>query len=157
MTLHLMRTLAFTWVVVAVALVGSAAFFQLSDGSVTLGVVVVGILGALVLLAIGWIRWRPSRPDDEATYLHTSLIKLAPAESIGLIGFAFAVTLGPWWISAVGVTISLAGLAMALRSEAHRERHEVAVPALGRRSTIRHQSECGAAPVVACHVLRIAL
>jgi hypothetical protein len=120
-----MRTLSFTWVVVAVALVGLSAFLQLSDGSVTVGVLVVTILGVLVLVAIGWVRQRPIRPNDEATYIHTSLIKLALAESIGLIGFALAVTLGPWWLSAVGVGISLIGLAMSLPSEADRERHEL--------------------------------
>lgn len=125
MTLQLMRTLSFTWVVVGMALVGVSAFLQLSDGSVTVGFLIVTILGMLTLVSIGWVRQRPIRPDDEATYLHTSFIKLALAESIGLIGFALAVTLGPWWLSAVGVGISLVGLAMSLPSEADRERHEL--------------------------------
>ncbi|MGI9647153.1 MAG: hypothetical protein ACR2OI_01395 [Acidimicrobiia bacterium] len=125
MTLELMRTLSFTWVVVAVALVGTSAFLRLSDGDITVGVAIVVILGAFVLLAIGWVRQRPIKPDDEATYLHTSMLKLALAEGIGLIGFALAVTLGPWWLSAVGAGFSLVGLAMSLPSEADRERHEL--------------------------------
>lgn len=125
MNLHLLRILAFTWVVVATALVGLSAVLRVADGSFTVGVVVVAVIGILVLVAIGWVRQRPIRPNDEATYFRTSLIKLSLAESIGLIGFALSVTLGPWWLAAVGVAFSLVGLTLSLPSNADRERHEL--------------------------------
>jgi len=120
-----MRTLAFAWVVVAMALVGASALLRLTDGSFTVGVLIVAVLGFFTLGAIGWVRQRPIRPEDEVAYLHTALIKLSLAEGIGLIGFALSVTLGPWWLAAVGVGFSLVGLSLALPSDADRERHEL--------------------------------
>ncbi len=125
MDLRLLRILASALVPTLVGLVVLAAALASDDAPGWVGSVIVALVGTVSIAALGWIRQLPVRPGDEAAYGKAATIKLAVAEASGIIGFAIALALGPWWVAAVGAAFSLAGLAVAWPSEADRERHEL--------------------------------
>ena len=117
--------LAIGWIPVIAALIAIAALIDPSDGWPVLGSVLVSVMGLIALLGIVWLKQRPIAPGDAGTYRTTVLIKLALMEGVGLLGFALAISVGPWWLSAVGAGFSLAGLRLAWPSAADQERHEL--------------------------------
>ena len=125
MDLKILRMLAIGWIPVIAALIAIAALIDPSDGWPVLGSVLVSVMGLIALLGIVWLKQRPIAPGDVGTYRTTVLIKLALMEGVGLLGFALAISVGPWWLSAVGAGFSLAGLRLAWPSAVDRERHEL--------------------------------
>ena len=125
MDLQLLRTLAGGILSTAVVLVVLAGVIGSGDGSVVLGPLVVATIGLFSIGAIAWIRQLPVRPGDEVAYGKAAVVKLAVAEAAGLIGFALAISIGPWWVAVVGAGFSFVGFALAWPSEADRERHEL--------------------------------
>ena len=108
-----------------VALVVVAALIGASEGWPVLGSVLLSVVGLVVLVGIGWLRQRPIAPGDDSTYGTTVLTKLALMEGVGLVGFALAISAGPWWLAIVGALYSLAGLRLAWPSPTDQERHEL--------------------------------
>ncbi len=117
--------LAWIWVPVLLTLVVMAALIDMEDGWPVLGTIIVGVLGSVSLGVIAWLRQRPIAPGDEAAYRTTAITKLALMEATGLIGFALAIAVGPWWLAVVGAGFSLTGLGLAWPSAADQERHEL--------------------------------
>ena len=112
--------LAIGWIPVIAALGVIAALVDPSDGWPVLGSVLVSVMGLTALVGIAWLKQRPIAPGDAGTYGATVLIKLALMEGVGLVGFALAISVGPWWLSAVGAAFSLAGLRLAWPSAVDR-------------------------------------
>lgn len=110
---------------VIVVVAGVALSSAPSNDSPALAAGPVGLVGVVILGAIAWARNYPVQPGDEAAYGRVAVVKLALAESIALIGFVIASTLGPWWVTLIGGGLALAGLGLAWPSEADRERHEL--------------------------------
>ena len=125
MDVRVLRIVAAAWLPVVGALVVVAAILGNSDGWPVTGSILVGGAGLFGLLIVAWIRQRPIAPADAGTYRRTVLLKLAITEAIGLVGFALAVVVGPWWLSIIGAVASLVALARTWPSAADRERHEL--------------------------------
>ena len=125
MDVKTLRALALAWIPVIVALVVVAAVVDGQDGWPVLGSVLVVLTGFVTLVGIGWLRQRPIAPGDTSTYGTTVLMKLALMEAAGLVGFAFSIAVGPWWLAAIGAVFSLAGLRLAWPSPSDQERHEL--------------------------------
>ena len=125
MDLKILRMLAYGWIPVLAALIAIAVLIDGGDEWPVLGTVLVSVAGLASLLGTGWLRQRPIAPGDAGTYGTTVLIKLALMEIVGLIGFALAVSVGPWWLSLLGAGFSLAGLSLAWPSASDQERHEL--------------------------------
>ncbi|MDH3605428.1 MAG: hypothetical protein OER12_00370 [Acidimicrobiia bacterium] len=117
--------LAAVWLFGFASIIRGARAIDTQDGWPVLGTVIVLLLAGVELLVLLWLRQMPLPPGDERRYRLTIALKLAGAASIGLIGFAMAIIVGPWWLSALGAVLSLAGLAVAWPSVADRERHEL--------------------------------
>lgn len=113
------------WLFGIASIIGGARAIDTQDGWPVLGTLIVSLLGGVELLVLLWLRQMPVPPGDKRRHRTTIALKLAGAASIGLIGFALAVIVGPWWLSAVGAALSLIGLAVAWPSMADRERHEL--------------------------------
>ncbi|NNL98329.1 MAG: hypothetical protein HKO63_09010 [Acidimicrobiia bacterium] len=125
MDLRILRMLALAWIPLVVVLVVVAAVIDASGGWPVLGSALTSLIGLVALTGIGWLRQRPIAPGDDTTYATTVLIKLALMGAAGLVGFALAISVGPWWLSVVGAALSLAGLRLAWPSPADQERHEL--------------------------------
>ena len=125
MDLTVLRSLASAVVATLIGLVVLAAVIGSADGSPVVGSLIVSVLGLVSIGAIAWIRQFPVRPGDATTYGKAAVVKLAVAEAAGLVGFALAVSLGPWWLALIGAGFSLAAIALVWPSESDRERHEL--------------------------------
>lgn len=125
MDLKILRLVAIAWIPVAVALVVVARVVDASDGAPVFGSLLVSAIGLVTLVGIAWLKQRPIAPADAGTYGTTVLMKLALVEGVGLLGFALAIAVGPWWLSTIGASLSLVGLRLAWPSPADRERHEL--------------------------------
>ena len=125
MDLPQLRALAGAIALTLIVLVILAAVLGSGDESPLVGTVLIAAIGAVSIGAIAWTRQLPVRPGDAAAYGKAAAVKLAVAEAPGLIGFALAISLGPWWLAVVGAGFSFVGFALAWPSEADRERHEL--------------------------------
>ena len=125
MNLRTLQAVAALWVPVLGVLVAVAAVGDAGEGWTVAGPVIVGGIGLASLAAIFWLRQRPIAPGDDTAYRTTLLSRLALVETAGLIGFALAIAVGPWWLVVVGAVPSLVGLWWSWPSPADRERHEL--------------------------------
>lgn len=123
--LKILRLLAIAWIPIVMALVVVARLVDASEGWPVFGSLLVSAIGLGALVGIAWLKQRPIAPADAGTYGTTVLMKLALVEGVGLLGFALAIAVGPWWLSAIGAALSLLGLRLAWPSPADRERHEL--------------------------------
>lgn len=121
----MLRLLAASLLPVVGLLTGLAVAMAEPDGLPVLGALLATAVGAVALVAVGWIRQLPVRPGDAAAYGRAAVMKLAIAEIPALLGFVLALVAGPWWLAVIGGAATLAATALAWPSSADRERHEL--------------------------------
>lgn len=125
MELAQLRLLAMGITTTAAIFAFVAAVVADGDDMPVLGSAIVVGVGLLAWAVVGWLRQRPVAPEDTAGYGTTAISKIAVAEVPALVGFVLAVAFGPWWLAAVGLGASVAGLVLAWPSESDRERHQL--------------------------------